>query len=165
MLEEKRSIEEVKHDEKSADSNQAQSVDSLVDSFFKLKSIHSIKTAKKLISFKKSALFQRSSSSSTVIASSFKSTIISSSFFKSTIVEEYSSLSKSSSLKSTKSKESMIEAVDSSNLIDRIFRAREQFKSKRNVTSADLDASNIIEKKRVRFASRRYSSSDYAQLA
>ncbi len=152
MLEKKRPVE--KEHEK-VDS--AKSVDSLVDSFSKLKSIDSIR---KLISFKKSASFQRSSSSSTVISSSFKSTIISFISFKSTIVEEYSFLSKSSSLK-----ESMIEAVNSSNLIDRIFRAREQFKSKRNVTSADLDESNIIERKRIRFASRRYSSSDYVQLA
>ncbi len=154
MLEEKRPIEKIEH-EKSVD--QTQSVDSLVDSFSKLKSIDSIR---KFISFKKFASFQRSSSSFTVISSSFKSTIISFISFKSTIVEEYSSLPKSSSLK-----ESMIEAVNSSNLIDRIFRAREQFKNKRNVTSANLDESNIIEEKRIRFASRRYSSSDYAQLA
>jgi hypothetical protein len=30
------------------------------------------------------------------------------------------------------------------------------------VTSASLDESNMIERKRIRFASRRYSSSDYA---
>jgi hypothetical protein len=29
------------------------------------------------------------------------------------------------------------------------------------VTSANLDESNIIERKRIRFANRRYSSSDY----
>jgi hypothetical protein len=56
-------------------------------------------------------------------------------------------------------------AINSTNLIDRIFRAREQFKNKRNVTSANLDESNIIERKRIKFANRRYSSSDYAQLA
>ncbi len=159
VLEEKRSIEKVEHDEKSVDANQAQSVDSLVDSFSKLKSIDSIKSAKKFISFKTFASFQRSSSRTTVISSSFKSTTISFTSFKSTIVEEYSPLSKSSSLKS---RESVIEEVNSSNLIDRIFRAREQFKNKRNVTSASLDESNMIERKRIRFASRRYSSSDYA---
>ncbi len=154
MLEGKRPIEEIEH-EKSVD--QAQSVDSLVDSFSKLKSIDPIR---KPTSFKKSASFQRSSSSSTVIPSSFKSTVIPFISFKSTIVEEYPLLPKSPSLKGP-----MVEAVNSSNLIDRIFRAREQFKSKRNVTSTDLDESNIIEGKRTRFASRRYPSSDYAQLA
>ncbi len=172
MLEEKRPIEIVERG-KLADRlvekehekvDSAKSVDSLIDSFSKLKSIDSIK---KLISFKTFASFQRSSSSSIVISStsSFKSIIISFISFRSTIVEEYSSLSKSSSLKSSKSQESMIEAINSSNLIDRIFKAREQFKSKRNVTSIDLDESNIIERKRIRFASKRYSSSDYAQLA
>ncbi len=55
--------------------------------------------------------------------------------------------------------------INLSNLMDRIFKAREQYKNKRNVTSTNLDESNIIEKKRIRFASKRYSLSDYAQLA
>jgi hypothetical protein len=55
--------------------------------------------------------------------------------------------------------------INLSNLMDRIFKAREQYKNKRNVTSTNLDESNIIEKKRIRFANKRYSSSDYAQLA
>ncbi len=54
---EKRSIEKVEHDEKSVDLNQAKSVDSLVDSFSKLKLIDSIKSAKKFILFKTSASF------------------------------------------------------------------------------------------------------------
>jgi hypothetical protein len=74
---------------------------------------------------------------------------------------DYSSLSKSSSL------ESKIDSKrDSSlmNLTDRILEMRRKREIKRNVISADLDETNILEKKRVRFVSSKYSKSDYAQL-
>ncbi len=54
---------------------------------------------------------------------------------------------------------------NSFDMIDQIFKAREKFKSKKNVTSTNVDKSNIIEKKRITFANKRYSLSDYAQLA
>jgi hypothetical protein len=51
------------------------------------------------------------------------------------------------------------------NLADRILEMRRKREVKRNVTSADLDEANILEGKRVRFASSKYPKSDYAQLA
>ncbi len=75
---------------------------------------------------------------------------------------DYSSLSNSSSL------ESKIDSKrDSSfmNLADRILDMRRKREIKRNVTSVDLDEANILEEKRVRFVSSKYSKFDYAQLA
>jgi hypothetical protein len=42
---------------------------------------------------------------------------------------------------------------------------RQKRESKRDVISADLDETNILEGKRIRFVSSKYSKSDYAQLA
>jgi hypothetical protein len=53
----------------------------------------------------------------------------------------------------------------SMDLADRILEMRRKREVKRNVISADLDEANILEGKRVRFASSKYSKSDYAQLA
>jgi hypothetical protein len=74
---------------------------------------------------------------------------------------DYSSLSNSSSL------ESKVDSKrDSSfiNLTDRILEMRRKREIKRNVISVDLDEANILEEKRIRFASSKYSKSDYAQL-
>jgi hypothetical protein len=41
---------------------------------------------------------------------------------------------------------------------------RRKRESKKNVISVDLDETNILEEKRVRFVNNKYSKSDYAQL-
>jgi hypothetical protein len=50
------------------------------------------------------------------------------------------------------------------NLTDRILDMRRKREIKRNVISVDLDKTNILEEKRVKFVSSKYSKSDYAQL-
>ncbi len=51
------------------------------------------------------------------------------------------------------------------NLADRIEEMKKRHQSKRNVASADVNQANIVEEKRVKFASSKYPKSDYAQLA
>jgi outer membrane scaffolding protein for murein synthesis (MipA/OmpV family) len=53
-------------------------------------------------------------------------------------------------------------AMNLANRIEEMKRRRQQ--SKRNVTLADVDQANIVEGKRVKFASSKYPKSDYAQL-
>jgi hypothetical protein len=75
---------------------------------------------------------------------------------------DYSSLSKSSSL------ESKVDSKrDSSlmNLTDWILEMRRKREIKRNVISIDLDETNILKEKRIRFVNSKYSKFDYAQLA
>jgi hypothetical protein len=104
-------------------------------------------------SSKKKSSQRRSSRSLTFVSSQ--------SFVDSFIEIDYSSLSKSSSL------ESKIDSKrDSSfmNLTDRILDMRRKREIKRNVISVDLDKTNILEEKKIRFVSNKYSKSDYAQL-
>jgi hypothetical protein len=108
--------------------------------------------SQKKLSQKKSSQ-KRSSRSFTFVSSQ--------SLVDSFIEIDYSSLSKSSSL------ESKIDSKrDSSlmNLTDRILDMRRKREIKRNVISADLDETNILEEKRIRFVSNKYSKSAYAQL-
>jgi hypothetical protein len=74
---------------------------------------------------------------------------------------DYSSLSKSSSLES---KVDSKRDSSSMNLTDRILEMRRKREIKRNVILADLDETNILKEKRIRFVSNKYSKSDYAQL-
>jgi hypothetical protein len=94
---------------------------------------------------------------------SFRSfTFVSSQFLVDSFIEiDYSFLSKSSSL------ESKIDLKKNSslmNLTDRILDMRRKREIKRNVISVDLDETNILEDKRVRFVNSKYCKSDYAQL-
>jgi hypothetical protein len=90
-------------------------------------------------------------------------TLVSSQSLADSFIEiDYSPLSKSSSLESkvgSKRNSSLM------NLTDRILDMRRKREIKRNVISADLDEANILEEKRVRFVSSKYSKFDYAQLA
>jgi hypothetical protein len=95
-------------------------------------------------------------------------TLVSSQSFANLFIEtDYSSLSKSSSSESQADESKINLKRDSSlvNLTDRILEMRRKRKIKRNVISADLDEANILEEKRIRFASSKYSKFDYAQLA
>jgi hypothetical protein len=74
---------------------------------------------------------------------------------------DYSSLSNSSSLES---KVDSKRDFSSMNLTDRIIEMRRKRENKRNVISIDLDETNILEEKRIRFVNSKYSKSDYAQL-
>jgi hypothetical protein len=80
---------------------------------------------------------------------------------------DYSSLSKSPSSESQADEPKINLKRDSSlmNLTDRILEMRRKREIKRNVISADLDETNILEEKKIRFASSKYSKFDYAQLA
>lgn len=117
MLEKRHHVE--KRFKKSADMRKlvdlAKSFDLLVDSFAKL---HLFKSIKKSILFKTLTSYQQSSSSITIIASFFK-----------TIVFD-----------SSRSKSSKVRAVNSSNLIDQLYKVLEQYKSKRAGTSVHLYA-------------------------
>jgi hypothetical protein len=73
---------------------------------------------------------------------------------------DYLSLSNSSFL------ESKIDSKRNSsfmNLTDRILDMRRKREIKRNVISVDLDETNILEEKRIKFVSSKYSKTDYAQ--
>jgi hypothetical protein len=74
---------------------------------------------------------------------------------------DYSSLLKSSSLES---KVDSKRNSSSMNLTNRILKMRRKREIKRNVISVDLDETNILEEKRIRFVNNKYSKSDYAQL-
>ncbi len=104
-------------------------------------------------SSKKKSSQRRSSRSLTLVSSQ--------SLADSFIEIDYSSLSESSSLES---KVDSKRNSSSMNLTDRILELRRKREIKRNVISADLDEANILEGKRVRFVSSKYSKSDYAQL-
>jgi hypothetical protein len=67
--------------------------------------------------------------------------------------------------KETVDSESLKGALTQMNLADRIEEMKKRHQSKRNVASADVDQANIVEGKRVKFVSSKYSKSDYAQLA
>jgi hypothetical protein len=94
-------------------------------------------------------------------------TLISSQFLADSFIEiDYSSLSNSSSSESQadESKINLKRDSSSMNLADRILDMRRKREIKRNVISVDLDETNILEEKRIRFVSNKYSKSDYAQL-
>jgi hypothetical protein len=109
-------------------------------------------------SSKKKSSQRRSSRSFTLVSSQ--------SFADSFIETDYSSLSKSSSSESQADESRINLKRDSSsmNLTDRILDMRRKREIKRNVISVDLDETNILEEKRIRFVSSKYSKSDYAQL-
>jgi hypothetical protein len=118
----------------------------------KNKRVVELSTSSSKESSKKKSSQKRSSRSFTLVSSQSLADLFT----------NYSSLSKSSSL------ESKIHSKrDSSlmNLTDRILEMRRKCEIKRNVISADLDEANILEGKRVKFASSKYLKFDYAQLA
>jgi hypothetical protein len=103
-----------------------------------------------------------SSSKSSQRRSSRSFTFVSSESLDDSFIKiDYSSLSKSSSLES---KVDSKRDSSSMNLTDRILEMRRKRESKRNVISTDLDETNILEEKRVKFVSSESSKSDYAQL-
>ncbi len=104
-----------------------------------------------------------SSKESSQRRSSRSLTLVSSQSLADSFIEiDYSSLSKSSSLES---KVDSKRDSSSMNLTDRILEMRRKREIKRNVILADLDETNILKEKRIRFFSSKYSKSDYAQLA
>ncbi len=108
-----------------------------------------------------------SSKESSQRRSSRNLTFVSSQSFADSFIEiDYSSLSKSSSSESKvdESKNKLKRDSSLMNLTNRILEMRRKREIKRNVISADLDETNILEEKRIRFVSSKYSKSDYAQL-
>jgi hypothetical protein len=108
-----------------------------------------------------------SSKESSQRRSSRSLTLVSSQSLADSFIEiDYSSLSKSSSSES-QADESKIKLKRNSslmNLTDRILEMRRKDEIKRNVISVDLDEANILEEKRIRFVSSKYSKSDHTQL-
>ncbi len=108
-----------------------------------------------------------SSKESSQRRSSRSFTLVSSQSLADSFIEiDYSSLSKSSSSESQadESRINLKRNSSSMNLTDRIIEMRRKRESKRNVISADLDETNILKEKRIRFVNNKYSKSDYAQL-
>ncbi len=115
---------------------------------------------KRVVELSTSSSKESSQKKSSQKRSSRSLTLVSSQSFADSFTD-YSSLSNSSSL------ESKIDSKRNSslmNLTDRILDMRRKREIKRNVISADLDEANILEEKRIRFVSSKYSKSDYAQL-
>jgi hypothetical protein len=116
---------------------------------------------KRVVEFSTSSL-KESSQESSQRRSSRNVTLVSSQSLAASFNEiVYSSLSKSLSL------ESKVDSKRDSwfmNLTDRILEMKRKRESKKNVISIDLDETNILKEKRVKFVNSKYSKSDYAQL-
>jgi hypothetical protein len=117
---------------------------------------------KRVVELSTSSSKELSQKKSSQKRSSRSFTLVSSQSLADSFIEiDYSSLSKSSSL------ESKIDSKRNSsltNLTDRILDMRRKREIKKNVISIDLDETNILKEKRIRFVNNKYSKFDYAQL-
>jgi hypothetical protein len=148
-----------------------QSIDDLIQLLIEFKTSESSQSSSKIeSSFSKTESFKKTvvSNSSVAKYSSLSESSSSSSqlksFDKRSLKRERSDVESSKSQKETVDLKSLKKALIQMNLADRIEEMKKRHQSKRNVASADVDQANIVEEKRIKFVSSKYSKFDYAQL-
>jgi uncharacterized protein YjbI with pentapeptide repeats len=140
-----------------------QSVDDLIQLLIEFKASDLSQSSSKIELFKKIVVSDSHVEYSSLSESSSSSSQLES-FDKRSLKRERSDVESSRLQKETIDSKSLQRALTQMNLADRIEEMKKRHQSKRDVASADVDQANIVEEKRVKFVSSKYSKFDYAQL-